>query len=83
MSWGRKSKRNVGPQRNIGEVFRRLEALETRLKLDESEEEPENLANVATVLDPIERLTKALTKQSSKVKVDILILNVSSTQMFF
>ncbi|GLJ15950.1 hypothetical protein SUGI_0263630 [Cryptomeria japonica] len=71
MNWGRRSRSNTGPQRNFDQLLRRLNAIEGRLYLDESNEEYENLRNVASAVDPMEILIEAMTKQLSKVKVYI------------
>lgn len=67
VNWGRRGKRNPGPRRNTMEVFRRIEALEAKLQLDEFEDKQESLVNAARDLDPLEKLIEALKKQGSKV----------------
>jgi len=69
LNWVRRVRRNIFPRRNnVGELLRRLEALEARLRHDESKDELENEVTPTAIADPMERLIEANSKYEIKAK---------------
>eukprot|EP01018_Ginkgo_biloba_P028426 Gb_16678 [translate_table: standard] len=56
---------------DVDDLLRRLEAVETRLQEDDSEDEGQAIQPHPQVQDPFERLIEAFTKQRKKEKVHI------------
>ena len=72
LNWGRRGRRNARRRVTLGkELLRRLEAIESRLPYEESEEELEVPRGRTRVVDPMERLIEAITKQGTKAKVEV------------
>ena len=60
LNWGKGGRRNAGQRENIGEdLLQRLEAIESRLLHEDSEEEPEVPRCWVGAIDPSERLIEA------------------------
>ena len=64
LNWGRRGRRNAIRRVTLDEeLLRRLEAIESRLPYEESEEELEVPRGRTKVVDSMERLIEAITKQ--------------------
>lgn len=72
LNWGRRGRRNVRRRGPIEEeLLRRLETIESRLPPEESEEELEVSREWPRAANPMERLIEAITKQGTRVKVEV------------
>jgi len=72
LNWGRRGRRNARRRAPIEEeLLRRLETIESRLPPEESEEELEVPREWPRTVNPMERLIEAITKQGTRVKVEV------------
>ena len=72
LNWGRRGRRNARRREPIEEeLLRRLETIESRLPPEESEEELEVPREWPRAANPMERLIEAITKQGTRVKVEV------------
>ena len=70
LNWGRRGKRNARRRVTLDEeLLQRLEAIKSRLPYEESEEELER--GRVKVVDTMERLIEAITKQGIGAKVEV------------
>jgi hypothetical protein len=69
---GRRGMRNARQRVTLDEeLLRRLEAIESTLSYEESKDELEVPRGWVRVVDPMERLIEAITKQGTRAKVEV------------
>ena len=72
LNWGRRGRINARRREPIEEeLLQRLEPIESRLSPKESEEELEVPREWPRTVNPMERLIEAITKQGTRVKVEV------------